>query len=396
MLEKLKSAYPILLLTAGHGAVDTYLGLLPVVAPGLAAYMGVPIGDVVMLIGICSFLNNMTQPVAGWIMGHRNLAWVLGFAVLLSSLPVWMGFMPNFLWLSVIIILGGIGTGLFHPEAALSASDVSGDKGHIGIPLFMSGGTAVYGVATPIYIWITENFGFKALGWLALPGALVSVLLYLGYRQKKRTHPSVVIRPRSRRVSAVREGVMSFWPLFAVTTSSSIATGLLISILSSHFELLFGESARTWSGWTLMVLGLCGSLMSFVWSSLGRKVGFYVLALGTQAVAFPLFLLLAGPPSAAWGFVITVPLSLVAPATLHPLAVGLSRNAAGSTQALRAALMMGVSFAMSAVAVMAAGVLLRRGMPSGWVIVVTAMCSLATIGLSVWQLWANRRRRAGV
>lgn len=391
MLNKLKPHFPILLLTIGHGAVDSYLGLLPVLAPGLAAYMGIPLGDIVMLIGISALLNNMMQPLAGWIMGHRNLAWSLWFAVLLSSLPVWMGFMPNFFTLAIIIILGAMGTGLYHPEAALSASDVTGEKAYLGIPMFMAGGAAIYGLATPLCIKITETWGFKALGWLLIPGAIVAGLLYASYRRRKREHPSIVIRPRSRRMTRVQAGTISFWPLLAVGMCFAVGNGLFLSILSSHYELLFGEASREWSGWTLMVLGILGSVMSFVWSALGRRRGFYVMALGTQLVAFPLFLLMARPESAGWGFVMALPLSLVTPATVHPMAVGLARNAAGSTQALRTGLMMGATYGAASVAIMVAGVLLRRGVSSSWIVIFVACCSLAAALLSVWQLVAHRR-----
>lgn len=391
MLKKIKLHFPILLLTAGHGAVDSYLGLLPVVGPGLAAHMGIPLGDIVMLIGVGALVNNLMQPLAGWIMGHRNLAWTLWFSVLLSSLPVWMGYVPNLFWLAVIILLGAVGTGLYHPEGALTASDVTGEKAYLGIPLFMAGGAAIYAAATPLSIRITEQYGFNALAWLLAPGVVVAALLFFSHQRRKKAHPSVVIRPRSRRMTRVSAANVSFWPLLAVGFCFAVGNGLFLSTLSSHYEIMFGPEARHWSGWTLMILGILGSVMAFVWSGLGRKIGFYKMALATQIVAVPLFLLMARPSSPEWGFLVALPLSLVTPATMHPMAITLSRNAAGSTQALRTGLMMGATYGLASVAIMVAGVLLRRGMSSSWIMVAVACCSLGAVVLSAWQLLARKR-----
>jgi hypothetical protein len=202
----------------------------------------------------------------------------------------------------------------------------------------------------------------------------------------------VVIRPRSRRITRVSAANVSFWPLLAVGFCFAMGSGLFLSTLSSHFELLFGPEARHWSGWTLMILGILGSIMAFVWSGLGRKIGFYRMTLATQVLAAPLFLLMARPSSPEWGFLIAVPLSLVTPAAMHPMAITLSRNAAGSTQALRTGLMMGATYGLASVAIMVAGVLLRRGMSSSWIMIAAACCSLVAVVLSLWQLLVRKSR----
>ena len=398
MLDKLKRHYPILLLTAGHGAVDFYIGLLQVVAPGLAVYLGVPLGDLIMLVGISGLLNNIAQPVAGYIMGRKNLSWILWFSIALSALPAFMGLVPGFWSLAAIILLGAMGTGLYHPEGALSAHEATGEKAYLGVPLFMAGGAGIYAIATPLSIKLTETFGFPALAWTAVPGLIVAALFLFQYRERKRRHPSVVIRPRSKRVTKVQPGHMSFWPLLIVTSFFAVAGGMFIALLSSHYELTFGPEARTWAGWVLMVFGFAGSLCSFWWSAVAHKRGFYQVVLLTQALAFPLYGLMAFPPSAAAGFIVSIPLSIVSSNAVYAVAVTMARNAAGLTQALRTSLLMGGTAGLSSVAVMVSGALLRRGMPSSRLMLFIALCSLMAVLLSVWQLLRQRaagRRKEG-
>ena len=394
MLTSLKKFYPILLLTCGHGLVDSFMGLLQVLAPGLAAHLGIPLGQVVMLIGVSSLVTNLIQPAAAWVMGSHNLAWALPLAILASSFSVFMGFAGNIWILAAFIVIGAAGTGLYHPEAVLAAHDASGDHAHIGIPLFMAGGTAIYALITPLSIRITETYGFPYLTWFLIPCLLVTALFVISYRNRRKTHPSILSRPRSKRITVVGDGHISYWPLLATGLFICMATGLYLAILSSHYELRFGPEARHWSGWVLMVLGAGASLSAFLWASVVKRRGFYPVALATQLAAFPLFLLLAHATSPEMGFAVALPLCLVTPASMHPALLTLAKNAAGATQALRMSLMMGGTFGVASAAVMVAGALIERGVASSTIFVFVALCCLAAALLSAWQLLVHRKRQS--
>ncbi len=390
----MKKRITILTLTLSHGAVDFYVGLLAVVAPGLAQYLNIPIGDVVFLVGFAALANNLAQLPVGYIMGKRNMAWILPVAVLMASAPVFMGFAPGLPGLYALVVLGAIGTGVFHPEAALAAQDEAGEHSHMGIPIFMAGGAAIYAIGTPLSIKWTAWFGFSALAWFALPGILLGLLLLSQYRTLKRKHPSIVLRPRSKRVTKVQEGHMSYWPLLAVVICCSIANGVFVSTLSSHYELRFGPEARVWAGWVLMVWGISGAMASFVWTAMGKKYGMYRIVLVSQIVSAPLFLLLAWPASPVVGFFTALPFAFISPGAIFPVAVGMARNAAGLTQSLRTSITIGGTSALSAIAIMTGGRLLRGGMSSSFLLVTCAACSLVAVGLAIWQIATAKQDRA--
>lgn len=386
MLKKLAALGPILLLTCGHGAVDSYVGLLAALTPGVAELLSIPIGHVVMLVGVTGLISNLSQPFAGWIMQKRNLAGILWLAVLVSALPLLIGYAPNFWWLCILVILGSLGTGFYHPEGVLSAHDATGEKAYLGIPLFMAGGVAICSIMIPLSIWISEKWGFKALVWLIIPGLLVALNLLLSYKKQRKTHPSIVLRPRSKRMTKVMPGHISYWPLFAVGMCFCICAGLLNAIVTSHYELRFGESTRHEAGFVLMIIGVCTSAASFAWSWWSKKKSFYLLATISQIIAVPLFILMATLPSARWGIVIAFPLALVSPAALHPVGVMLARNAAGLSQSMRTSLMVGGTYGTAAIAVMAAGVLLDKGVESKWIVMFCALCSFCAALIAAWQV----------
>lgn|GEM_PF-3095650 len=393
MFTRILPYLPIITLTIAHGAVDFYIGLLQVVAPGLAQYLNIPLGDIVFLIGVAALLNNIAQPTTGWIMGKRNMAWVLGLSVVTASLSTFMGYAGGIWPLAALAILGAIGTGVYHPEAALSAHDEAGEESSMGIPIFMAGGAAISAIGTPLAIKWSEWFGFPALAWFALPGLFTGFLLYAQYRNKRKAHPSIVLRPRSRRASKPTEGRMSYWPLLLVAICFGVANGLFVATLSSHYELRFGPTARVWAGWVLMGWGIAGSLASFLWTAKSTRRGFYFVSLCTQALAAPLFVLMAYPASPETGFFIALPLAIISPGAVYPVAVAMARNAAGLTQSLRTSLVMGGTSGLSSIAVMIAGGMIRRGMSSSYLMLFAAFCSLVAVLLSLWQLAAARAKK---
>lgn len=391
MLDKIKLYFPILLLTAGHGAVDFYITLLQVVAPGLSEFLKIPLSDILILAGLAAIFSNIIQPIAGYVMGRRNLSWILWVSVIISALPTFMGFAGTYFVLFFLIILGSAGTGAYHPEGALAASDASGKYAYLGVPLFMAGGFAAVAAGTPLSIAISEKYGFPALAWLCVPGLLIGLVFLLQYHHRRVTHPSLVVRPRSKRVTPTEAGSMSYWPLLATAVFLMTGNGLFMGLLASHYELTFGPDSRVWAGWVLMVAGVVGSSCSFFWSMVTKRFGFYKVTALTQIMAAPLFILMAFPASPAWGLAISFPLGMVSPNSVYAVAVALSRNAAGLTQGLRTSIIIGGTSATAGAAVMVSGILLGRNVASSTLMLCAAGCSAVAVALSVWRLSLRRR-----
>lgn len=382
----LKRNLPVLLLSIGHGTVDFYLSILQAVAPSLAVFLGLPLGQVVALVGIGSLVSNSAQPVIGYIMGNRNTAWVIWAGVALSLLPTFMGWSSGIVTLAILVFVGAVGTGIYHPEGVLAAHDASGDDAHFGIPLFMAGGSLMSAVAAPVAIYWVEYMGYPSMVILGIPGLLLALVLYLQYHNRRRKHPSVFIRPRSRRITKMEKGRMSFWPLWTVSVCFGIATALVFAILSSHYELSFGPTARAWAGWVLMVLGAGGAAASFLWGSLSKKYGYYRVVLLTQIVSVPLFVWLAYAGSPFSGFLAAIPLSIVAPGAVYPVSITYSKTASGVTQGLRTALAVGGTWGVAAIVVTMAGWLIERNTDSHKLLLISAAFSVVAVVLAAWQV----------
>lgn len=390
----LRTWFAVVALAGAHGAVDFYVTLLQALAPGMALRLGVPLGKVVVLVGVVQMVCNGIQPVVGWLMGMRNLSWILWAGSALSIAPCFMGWVDGYWALVVLVVVGALGTGIFHPEGVLSAHDSSGNLAYLGVPLFMAGGYFFSAASAPAAIHWVDWFDFPALAWLTLPGLVFAAGLLLIHRRKRRQHPSLVIRPRSRRQTRMETGRFSAWVLLALAAFCNCATALFMAILTSHYELVYGPEARAWAGWVLLVIGGGGVLASFFWGRLCRGGNYYLVVFLTQLGSAPLFALLAYASSPRIAFLISLPLSVISPGAVYPAAVTLIRNAAGLTQSLRVGLIVGGTWGTAGLVVMVAGHLLDRGVDSSHLIVVSACCCLIASLYAGLQALITRRRGA--
>ncbi|MDR3210930.1 MAG: hypothetical protein LBU79_03325, partial [Planctomycetota bacterium] len=121
----LATLFPLILALA-HGSVDFYLNIIQALVPSLARHLDVPLSRVIILMGVVQFIANFIQPAAGWLMGKRNLAGILWAGTLLAILPAGMGLTHSFGIVAVLVILGAVGTGIFHPEGVVSLHQAAG------------------------------------------------------------------------------------------------------------------------------------------------------------------------------------------------------------------------------------------------------------------------------
>lgn len=393
-VNRFSTYLPITLLTIAHGSVDFYVNLLPALAPGMATRLDIPLGRVIALIGVMQLVTNGVQPLVGWIMGNRNLSWIIWCGLILSIFPAFMGYAVGFWSLAFLVVLGGAGTGIFHPEAVLTAHDSGGRHDHLAMPFFMAGGYFLSAAAAPICLHWVDWFDYPALVWFAIPGLIMGAYYFLQHRKSRRNHPSVVIKPRSRRETKREEGRLSFWPLLLVSIFCTGATALFMAILTSHYALTFGEESKLTAGWVILIVGGLGSLASFFWGHICRNRNYYVAVFITQLLSAPLFYLLAHAGTPMMGVAIAFPLALISPGAVYPVSVSLVRNASGLTQALRAGLVVGGAWGLAALLVMGAGELLDRGVPSSSLVAVCAISCLCTAAVAGFQLLRSRKAAA--
>jgi len=117
-----RSDVPMLGISVGHACTHWYPGAFVVMLPFFAADLGLSLTQVGLLIGLRSVTSTLINLPGGMIVdlvGRRGL--VMGLAIAWAGVPyLFLGLTTNFVIISTLMAIVGVGNLLYHP-AALSA-----------------------------------------------------------------------------------------------------------------------------------------------------------------------------------------------------------------------------------------------------------------------------------
>lgn len=168
------------LIALTHGVNDGYAAFLPPLLPRIMENFGLSITLAATLAMVLSLAASLPQPLMGYLADRvsRKAFVLLGpfMSVVFLSL---IGVAPGFWTLVVLLILGGLGSAVFHPPAASIAARVTEGKGSgLRMSVFSLGGSLGWAVGPLAAVGLVAWRGLEGL-WIAMiPGILVVLLVW--------------------------------------------------------------------------------------------------------------------------------------------------------------------------------------------------------------------------
>jgi FSR family fosmidomycin resistance protein-like MFS transporter len=163
-----------------HGVNDSYAAFLSPLLPRIMDKLGLSITLAAALAMILSLAASLPQPFVGYLSDRygRRVFIVLGpiiSAVFLSLI----GVPPSFWVLVTVLLLGGLGSSVFHPPAASMAARISEGKGSgVRMSVFSLGGSLGFAIGPLVAVGIVGWLGLERL-WIAMfPGIIVAAFVF--------------------------------------------------------------------------------------------------------------------------------------------------------------------------------------------------------------------------
>ena len=281
-------------LSLAHLANDSYFFLLAALLPLLLDKLGLTLGLAGLLVSLSQASSSFLQPLLGHLAdGPRNTRWMAWTGVACSGCAAGaLGLAPSFEAAVLIVILGGLGTAMFHPiTAALVAQAAPMATRARWMSIYISSGNFGLPVGPFMLAIVLGTLGLQGTWVFAVPALLVAALVWrLGPRRTAsaahaRTPFGAIVRENKRlllgliSVAATRAMaatvVGSLLPLYAVSRAASIedATRLLTGFL------------------------LAGAIGGLVGGSLADRLGRDRVIITSLIAAVPCVLLLAAQTS---------------------------------------------------------------------------------------------------
>src|SRR3712207_6487767 len=167
-------------LSAGHLFTDVNQGAVAALVPFLIAERGLSLAAAGSLVLAATLSSSIVQPLFGHFSDRKPLPALMPLGVVFGGLGIALvGIAPDYSLILLCILLSGLGVAAFHPESARFANYVSGSRRARGMSFFSVGGNAGFALGPVISTPLVLYFGLPGTLFLALPAALMGlVLLY--------------------------------------------------------------------------------------------------------------------------------------------------------------------------------------------------------------------------
>ncbi|MEJ2290707.1 MAG: MFS transporter [Deinococcales bacterium] len=382
----LASAGIPLLLISVHATNEAFAAMLAALLPTLQARFHLSEATLAVFVATLSFSSAMTQPLFGAIadrVGRRTMA-ALGIVtstVLLSLVAV----APSPYALFLLLLLGGLGSGAFHP-AGTSLMRVLGERfKELAVAVFSSGGTLGMAFGPVIILLMARTVGLRFSPLLMIPGLVLGLLL-------------LTVLPR---VDGVRQARRIAF-LDPKLVLSAVGVLSLAGILRSLAFVSFNNAMPLWLAqvrgfapdspvisWTLAAFALSGGLGGIVAGALARRLPRRWLIVGTMLVALPALLsVLVVPPASVLYYLLVVLGGASANASV-PLLIVAAQDLAPGSMGAATGMLMGFTWGTAGVLYMLEGVLQQMlGLTPAMII---AFLGLVPAALLVFAVLAKGR-----
>lgn len=218
--ERRQRIFQLLGLSAGHGLVDAYINfivpLLPVVRR-LFNLTHAATGVVMFWLGL---FTNFGQPLFGYITDRYKPRHMLVVAAIVSTVFFgFIGFTRTLPLFMSFLLIGGLGTALYHPQAGALAVVASGRRRGLGMAIFAAGGAVgnAGGYLLAPYLYELHN-SLTGLAW-AVPVGVIGAFGLLAIRTDDGTAATA---PRFRLRQHVLPHLPKVVPILITTTLRSM------------------------------------------------------------------------------------------------------------------------------------------------------------------------------
>ncbi|NPV89285.1 MAG: MFS transporter [Firmicutes bacterium] len=352
-------AFKVTVLSLAHMLNDWYMNFIQTLLPFLIA-AGMQLTKGAFLVSIFTVSSSLIQPLAGYLVDQKNQRWMVYVGTLWMSILLSLaGLIENYLVFLVVVMLAGLGTAAFHPQASAMVSSISGERKGFFQAMFMAGGNIGWALTPLMAVPVIERYGLHITPVFIVPGLVVAVMLYL-------------YAPRTQ--SAAKKQSEPLWPVLreagpellkvvSVVAVRSLAYFGLIAFLPLYLQ---SQGIPLVSGSRMLFMMLfCGAMGGLIGGHLSDTWGRKTVIVGSLLLATPLYYLFmhlgGGMSWISWVLLALAGMSLMSSFSVTTV---IAQETISKNAAMAAGLMLGFSIGMGGLGVGLVGMLAEsRGIP---------------------------------
>lgn len=284
-------------LSFAHCVNDFLNGVVGSILPLLAYHFGLSYGQTGAISMTANVSSSLIQPAFGYISDKKGSPWVLPFGSIALGIGLWwLGGAPSYAWLFPAVILSGIGSAAFHPDASRAVYFAAGDKRGLAQSVFQIGGNSGMAISALALLYLGHT-SLHNTAWFMVPAILSTITMFSllsWFSERLKTY-----RVRRKEVVA-QEGAplrLGLSLLVIIVTVRSLMVSCVTVFVPLWVERQYGTApANVWIyQFVFLLFGAIGTMMG---GPLADRFGQRSVIRFTMAVSAPLAVILPFMPHA--------------------------------------------------------------------------------------------------
>jgi len=281
----------ITLLSTSHFVLDSYSSFLFQLLPLMATKLHLTPAQAGLVPPMLTIASSLMQPVYGVISDRYLKRSMVVFGPLIAAIFLsCLGMADSLPMLMALVILGGVGVGMFHPQGAALVSRAASSDGlgrHQGMVMsvFSSAGTVGYSLGPLLVAVMVNRYGLENSWYTVIWGAAFWVVLF-------RYCPPLQLRGKAEGAPALTDALRAAWaPLtllyFAVVLRSAVSVSI-----QTYWPFALKSSGMTEMEYGSVLAGFLffGGVGGFFGGALADRLGARRVSMVAMLIATPLLL----------------------------------------------------------------------------------------------------------
>ncbi|MGE1063047.1 MFS transporter [Megasphaera paucivorans] len=265
----------VYLFTMGHFAADWCQGAIPALLPYFIAVCNLSYQDAATLIFANMLLSSVSQPLFGYYSDKISKPWFIPVGTMMCGVCLTIiAFTTNYWTIFVCAMFSGLGSSIFHPEAALMVNRISGKLKGQALGSFSVGGNAGFAVGPMVAGFCAYAFDIRGLVIFGLVNTVLSAILYVNMPKVLKMAADAEIKDTMAHKNEAKENDWgAFSKLTVVIFARSVGFTICNTFIPIYWITVLHETPANGS-LALSILFAMGACITFLGGIMADRFGF--------------------------------------------------------------------------------------------------------------------------
>lgn len=298
MMKTQRNRSALIALAVGHFVNDAYSSTIYPLLPVLAERLKLTPTEVFLLAPLLNITSSLMQPLYGFLADrYTKRAFAVAGPAVTGLFISLIGIAPSYSVLLILLLLGGVGIGSFHPQGAALAAETDVERRRRAVSIFSASGTLGFALGPLMITSLVAAADLARTPYLAVGGFLATFLMM---RFCAGTTDTPIAGLNSDAAPSLRQIIGRVWQPLGILYLITMSRAALYIMNNNYlpFVLTARGSGLTDTGRILTTFLLAGAAGGFLAGPAAERFGTRGVIVGTGLVLTPLLAIgysLSGP-----------------------------------------------------------------------------------------------------